>query len=673
MYDANSVIKVPWKEKQTMMTEHVQPFGLRLFSMFLIVSILIPHQLFAKGKVLQLGSSSLCHGDYVRSVAFSQRGRLIASVSGDGKVRFWDKASGKAKGSVQLLRCPIGVDFLDSRTVVVAEGMAHQSNHRIFVDLDAKEIKGKEHRLIAIDIVRRKITKTLATYTQPIVDIKVCHKEGLVAIATLNQVEVRRLRDNSIIFSLSANGGSKEVAVSGNGRYLALANQGTLDVYEIKTKRRVMNYELNEPFGGVAISYDGRRTYLSGEGRNIMLFDTLSGKILWECFLEDEHLGHGDWLKLAVSPRNSSLLALSDRTKKLWLVSVPKKYKIGEDDYTKATFRELSCHHSPVACLAFSPRGDRLATGSLDNKIDIHRVSDGKPLYPDVRETTRGATMSVALSRDEKLIATANGNEIRLWNKSSGTLQSVVKVPSQVKSIDFSPDRDLLVAVTNIGTIHFINPKSGEETKTVKRENLLTPHCVKFANNDKLFICGQYGMLFWPDGGKAKVQGEVSTSCDDNVAVATLRGRVAICGTEYPTLKFVTPKGNYLGWKMKVPTYSLALTPDGDYAACGHEDGSITLWKVEDRSFVKEHRSTIAIDALSRLQAPVRALCFSGNGKILAAGGPNNNVYVYSVPSLKLLDTFTGHEGPIYTLACSRDGDEIVSGSADTTAILWHR
>jgi WD40 repeat protein len=67
---------------------------------------------------------------------------------------------------------------------------------------------------------------------------------------------------------------------------------------------------------------------------------------------------------------------------------------------------------------------------------------------------------------------------------------------------------------------------------------------------------------------------------------------------------------------------------------------------------------------------PRQALAVSPDGKWLAA--PDGlAIRIWDVASGKEVDTLSGHTGAILSLAFAPDGRTVISGSEDTTALIW--
>lgn len=67
----------------------------------------------------------------------------------------------------------------------------------------------------------------------------------------------------------------------------------------------------------------------------------------------------------------------------------------------------------------------------------------------------------------------------------------------------------------------------------------------------------------------------------------------------------------------------------------------------------------------------VRAVAFSSDGELLAAGSSNGEIYVWRVIDCRLIANFKAHSGNIQTLAFSPINNYLISGSTDRLIKLW--
>jgi WD40 repeat protein len=67
----------------------------------------------------------------------------------------------------------------------------------------------------------------------------------------------------------------------------------------------------------------------------------------------------------------------------------------------------------------------------------------------------------------------------------------------------------------------------------------------------------------------------------------------------------------------------------------------------------------------------IYSLAISPDGTILATGGSDNKLKIWSLPEMTLLKTFEGHTDWVYSLDFSLDGKRLVSGGMDGNFIIW--
>jgi WD40 repeat protein len=108
------------------------------------------------------------------------------------------------------------------------------------------------------------------------------------------------------------------------------------------------------------------------------------------------------------------------------------------------------------------------------------------------------------------------------------------------------------------------------------------------------------------------------------------------------------------------PVLCVRFDREGRRIASGSRDRTIKIWSLRG----KLERT---IDAHAK---GVDVLCFSADDELIS-GGADGGVSVWSWPKGVARLEIEAHEGPVYTLGVSRDGRLIASGGADETVALW--
>ena len=181
--------------------------------------------------------------------------------------------------------------------------------------------------------------------------------------------------------------------------------------------------------------------------------------------------------------------------------------------------------------------------------------------------------------------------------------------------------------------------------------------------------------------------------------VAAVCGRYNICVWNLNTGR--------LSRKIKAPRWfsCLALSPDGRMLASGHDDASVILWNLETGAKIRQFTSsphdawafavafshdgkrlaavglgwpvrvwdvnTGDLAELSTSSSATHQVSFSPNDQILASGGDDGSIRLFSVGSKKLKFMLQPHNAVIHALAFSPDGRVLVSSSGNVGPDSW--
>jgi WD40 repeat protein len=110
---------------------------------------------------------------------------------------------------------------------------------------------------------------------------------------------------------------------------------------------------------------------------------------------------------------------------------------------------------------------------------------------------------------------------------------------------------------------------------------------------------------------------------------------------------------------------SVAFSPSQKLLASGGEDKTVKLWSLSDRA---------ELDSLIAHQEKVYSVAFHPNGETIASGSGDKAVKLWSVKTGEVITTLQGHKDKVLSVQFSRDGKLLASGGGenDKTVIIWN-
>ena len=337
----------------------------------------------------------------INSFALSPDGRTLVTSNSRAKLIFWDLETGEKKRTV-LWRSGRDVIFNSDGTLIAAMSSYDPTIRRYVPTLVHWDIKG----------------------TKPL-------RETAFRVESF----------------------SSHVSSSPDGRWFAIAAQGSLEVVNTENGERLWRRE--QPFtlsGSIVFSPDGR--FLAARQRTGTRDTRKYWVSVWETHSGIEYRRWSSDLvaSLAFHP-NGNILALVKPYGEIQLWDI----------HTGVMIRELRGNQTRLRSLAFSPDGKILATGGyfeigplrIQQTIQLWDVPTGKPLrmIKGMREGGAPPLYTIVFSPDGRMLAAANGienNTVTLWSVADGReVLTIGGLDLDAGTLRFSPDGRRLVTTAS--------------------------------------------------------------------------------------------------------------------------------------------------------------------------------------------------------------------------------
>ena len=549
------------------------------------------------------------NGGFVSALAIRPNSRTLASGSVDGKIRYWNYATGTLEstfnGHVGGVRC---MAFSPDGTLLATGG----------------------------------IDSTIKIWTSAAGEPK---------------------------YTLNAGAGPvRSVAYSPDGATLASAHaDGTVRLWDTASARPEATLRGHEGrVYAVAFSPDGTTLASGGYDFTVRLWNLAAREL--KATLE----GHSDWVRCVAFSTDGTLLAsgADDFTVALWDVSkgtLKSRLKghtvnvntvsfssdgstlasSGEDATIKlwdpATARikgTLKGHGGGISAIAFLPEGATLASASADGTVKLWNPTAVRP--ETVLEGQRSGIYSVAISSDSTTSASAGvDGAVMLWDLKSGSLKHTLGTgTAHARYVVFSPDGATLASAHADGTVRLW------DTASARPEATLRGHA-----------SAVLALAFSPDGTTL-----ASTSYDKTVRlwdIATGESRRTLLAPG----SAVNPDPLV---DQGITSASVAFSPDGATLASSNTDRGVTLWNLA----TGEPRFKLDSGMVNPLSM-VNSVAFSLDGKTLAAAGWEGHLELWDTDTGKLRNTLKGHSVMIRSVTFCPDGKTLASAADDRTIMLW--
>ncbi|HPT18597.1 MAG TPA: WD40 repeat domain-containing protein [Methanothrix sp.] len=283
-------------------------------------------------------------------------------------------------------------------------------------------------------------------------------------------------------------------------------------------------------------------------------------------------------------------------------------------DINNARLVHILNHHGEVTAIAFSHDGDKIVTGSGDNTAVVWSAETGEMLH-QLNHTY--PVWAVEFDPfDSRIVATASSDLITFWDSTKEMKIDQWNLNDIIYSIDYNQDGSLIAAGCGNDAIIF-HTGNGSVFKIFNFTERV--NAVRFDSSGDKLAAGSYDKTFkiWDTGTWNEL-----ASMNKDALIS-----------------------------------SVAFTPDGDRLAIGGK--GVMLWDYEERSEILR----------PIYSGGVLSIDISNDGKLIAISGTNGTDIWDIRTGIELLKL--DHNDVVMSVAFSRLGNKIATGSKDYTVRVW--
>jgi hypothetical protein len=318
------------------------------------------------------------------------------------------------------------------------------------------------------------------------------------------------------------------------------------------------------------------------------------------------------------------------------------------DPTTGETSVPSSGHQMRVSATALTRDGRTAVTTGYDEALLVWDVQSGRTRRR--LEGHTGPIHSLWLSADERTLFSAGWDQtLRVWDLATDQERRRLSVDlprSGMARLTPSRDGKSIALVDAAQTIRIIDATSG-----TKRQLHRGPEWV-------------LGLAFAPDG-----RWLVGWSGDRMIHVWDVESGRQLREQSLPPV----PNDGPAPLGVQNPSlFSAALSPDGKLLAVGSQHTHGSDVKPEHYLLFLDMASGREVRRLDDLAEDPYTIAFSSDGRVLAYSGLHDpTIRLLEVSSGRERRRLIGHRGPVSSLTFTPDDRRLISGSDDTTALVW--
>ncbi|RUS16500.1 WD40-repeat-containing domain protein [Endogone sp. FLAS-F59071] len=356
---------------------------------------------------------------------------------------------------------------------------------------------------------------------------------------------------------------------------------------------------------------------------------------------------------------------------------------------TETPEHTLTGHKNWVLYIAWSPDGQTLASGSMDNTVRLWDPKTGKPLGDALKGHTKWITCLAwepfhLNPKSNRLASSSKDHTVRIWDTS---LRRIIMVISQhtaavtcikwggeegmwvVFEAWFSLSLSFLLVVCML-VAYYLDYATRARVLSSKLSKVMVTGIIHIGQVNTLALSTDFVLRTGPFDHTGKLY----KTEEEGQAIALERYKAAkgnkperlVSGSDDFTMFFWEPEtskkyitrligiSSSLGHQKLVNHVS--FSPDGRLVASASFDNSVKLWDGNTGKFIVSLRGHVA---------PVYQVCWSSDSRLLISSSKDTTLKIWDLKTKKIKLDLPGHIDEVFCVDWSPGGDKVASGGKD--------
>ncbi|PZD71246.1 hypothetical protein C1752_07255 [Acaryochloris thomasi RCC1774] len=356
-----------------------------------------------------------------------------------------------------------------------------------------------------------------------------------------------------------------------------------------------------------------------------------------------------------------------------WFVTSGKNHPLqiwGRDGKLNKTLPHVG---RPIHRLTVSPDGQLIAAACIDKTVRLIHI-DGRSYKTFTGH--QALVRDVTFSPDGQQVASVAGDKtVKVWQTHGELLKTFEGHRASVWSIDFTPDGRQIASASEDGTVRLWQLQNPLLTQLVGNTDFI-PNLAMSADGRSVATVGPgSGILLWKQGPKGKfsplpylhIKGPKAHRAPIHGVAFTPDGKQFVTVARDGLAKFWDLNGTLLQTlKVDKPLWRVAFSADGERVAIATSDKTVKLWQRNQQGQFPNQPTQV----LKGHTAMLRTVTFNDRDDLLASGSADTTAKIWHRDG-SLKATLKGHTDTVRGLAFSPTSPHLISASNDNTLKLW--